>query len=174
MVHLPLLKISDWPFRMNCKAHPWTRMNCKAHPWTKLCTALERMGQLNHYTLSIYGAIDGFSRKVLWLKCYVSIKNPQLYIDNMICAGGVPVMFFADMGTEKCRVRDIQHILRWDHNDHSNAMNSFRYVHNQLHSACVQVVFSTRLCRDIHHTGIIDCTDTITSECISLHWHIQE
>ncbi|CAC5369292.1 unnamed protein product [Mytilus coruscus] len=77
--------------------------------------------KLKPYGFSIHGAIDGFSRRILWLKVMPSNKNPRvignLFVKFLQEIGRVPRMVRCDAGTENVLVRDIQITLRSFHND---------------------------------------------------------
>ena len=114
------------------------RRRMYTNPGPNYIIHLDGWDKLKPFGISVHGAIDGFSRKMLWLESCPSNKDPsviaQFFVDHIRNTGGVPVMVFAELGTENCHVRDIQRILRWNHNDQHNGMNSFRYTkspHNQ-------------------------------------------
>lgn len=77
--------------------------------------------KLKPYGFSIHGAIDGFSRKLLWLKVLRSNKNPysisKLYLDMVSEHGRVPKVIRCDAGTENVVVKDLQLLLRNNHED---------------------------------------------------------
>lgn len=65
--------------------------------------------------------MDGFSRKLLWLKVLRSNKNPnaisRFYLDMVLALGRVPQVIRCDAGTENVVVNDIHKVLRDDHAD---------------------------------------------------------
>ncbi|MEW8548726.1 MAG: hypothetical protein AB2693_34930, partial [Candidatus Thiodiazotropha sp.] len=73
------------------------------------------------YGFPIHGAIDGFSRKILWLRLMPSSKNPRyvarLYFDYIKKIKRIPRMIRADAGTENSMVKDFQTLFRYHHND---------------------------------------------------------
>ena len=79
--------------------------------------------KLKPYGLCISGAIDGFSRHVMWLSVYSTNNNPNIiagyYMETVQKFGGAPAVVRADMGTENCLVEIIEKSLVGD--------NSFRY-----------------------------------------------
>lgn len=81
------------------------------------------------YGFPIHGAIDGFSRKILWLRLLPSSKNPRyvarLYFDYIKEIGRVPRMIRADAGTENSLVKDIHTLLRYYHDDEAAGVRSF-------------------------------------------------
>jgi len=78
---------------------------------------LDGWDKLKPYGLSIHGAVDGFSRRVLWLKCCDSNKKPMyissFYLDYIREINGIPVRVYGDRGTENSIVHDVQMALRW-------------------------------------------------------------
>ncbi|MEW8543576.1 MAG: hypothetical protein AB2693_08565, partial [Candidatus Thiodiazotropha sp.] len=73
------------------------------------------------YGFPIHGAIDGFSRKILWLRLMPLSKNPRyvarLYFDYIKKIKRIARMIRADAGTENSMVKDFQTLFRYHHND---------------------------------------------------------
>lgn len=90
---------------------------------------LDGYDKLKPFGFSIHGAIDGFSRRILWLKVMPSNKNPRvignLFVKFLQEIGRVPRMVRCDAGTENVLIRDIQMTLRSFHNDSISGYNSF-------------------------------------------------
>lgn len=65
---------------------------------------------------SIHGAIDGFSRKMLWLRVSRSNKSPtaiaSMYLNCVKNVGGCPVELVTDLGTENVIVAAMQSFFR--------------------------------------------------------------
>ena len=65
---------------------------------------LDGNDKLKPYGFSIHGCIDGFSRKMLWLKLSPSNKNPSeiayYYLNTVLKVGAVPRRMRADRGIE--------------------------------------------------------------------------
>lgn len=87
--------------------------------------------KLKPFGIAIHGAIDGYSRKILWLRAANTNKNPRIiaryfmnYVEEM---GRVPRVVRADAGTENSMIRDIQVLLRQNHNDSMHGKKSFQY-----------------------------------------------
>ncbi|PIK37152.1 hypothetical protein BSL78_26008 [Apostichopus japonicus] len=87
--------------------------------------------KLKPFGIAIHGAVDGFSRRLLWLKAGHSNNNPRLvakyYIDFIRRSQGVPKIVRADRGTENTIVHRLQVALRWHHEDGRAKENSFLY-----------------------------------------------
>ncbi len=73
--------------------------------------------KIKRYGFAIHGAIDGFSREVLWLRVYRSNNDPQIiaqyYLDFLEESGFCPVRIRSDYGTENPKTRAI-HLYLWD------------------------------------------------------------
>lgn len=77
--------------------------------------------KLKAFGFAVHGAIDGFSRKMLWLQVGFKNNDPR-YIAKFLMEyvrgiNGVPCVVRGDHGTENSIVRDIQRALRLNHND---------------------------------------------------------
>lgn len=87
--------------------------------------------KLKPFGIAIHGAVDGFSRKVLWLKAGYSNNDPKLiakcYLDFIRHIDGVPKIIRADRGTENILVRRIHIALRWFQRDGFARESSFQY-----------------------------------------------
>lgn len=87
--------------------------------------------KLKPYGFAVHSAIDGFSRKVLWLKVGRSNNNPRyitrFFLDYISLINGVPRIVRSDRGTENCQIRDVQIALRWYHDDEFHRYKSFMY-----------------------------------------------
>ena len=77
--------------------------------------------KLKPFGLCIHGAIDGFSRKLLWLEVSSTNKLPELvgkyYLDTVCKLGGVPVKVKADDGTEHAIVEPMHTYFSYLHRD---------------------------------------------------------
>lgn len=85
--------------------------------------------KIKPYGIAIHGAIDGYSRRILWLKAGCSNNNPRyiakFYIDFVKELRRVPRAIRADAGTENVLVKDLHIALRFDHGDEISGSNSF-------------------------------------------------
>ena len=130
--------------------------------------------KLKPYGFAIHGAIDGYSRRILWLEVGVSNNNPkvtvQYYLETVMQLQTVPCIVRADHGTENVHIRDVQVHLRDDFEDDFCGTNSFmqgRSCNNQrieawwgiLRKQCVQ--FWMNLFKDMIAIGMHDTSDPI-------------
>ncbi|XP_067931711.1 uncharacterized protein [Watersipora subatra] len=93
--------------------------------------------KLKRYGLRIHGAIDGYSKKLLWLYVGHSNNDPKYVAYNFTqyinCIKGVLRCIRMDRGTENTLIEDIQATIRECHTD-DMARNSVLYgssTHNQ-------------------------------------------
>ncbi|CAC5403118.1 unnamed protein product [Mytilus coruscus] len=94
--------------------------------------------KLKPHGIAIHGAIDGYSRRILWLVASRSNNNPR-YIANWFLSWikktkRVPRAIRSDAGTENVIIRELQGALRHNNNDDMSGRNSFligRSVANQ-------------------------------------------
>lgn len=72
--------------------------------------------KLKYYGICINGCIDGFSRKIIWIKASYTSNHPKVIAGYYIMAvaknGGCPKTVRSDMGTENCYVENMQVYLR--------------------------------------------------------------
>lgn len=85
--------------------------------------------KLKPYGICIHGCIDGFSRKIIWLKASYTNNDPTViagyYVEAVASLSGCPVRVRGDHGTENGHIEVFQKFLR--HND-----NAFLYGTSQL------------------------------------------
>lgn len=87
--------------------------------------------KLKPFGICINGAIDGFSRMILWLNAYNTNSDPKViggyFLETVRETGGCPRTLRADMGTENSSIRDIQRSLRQNDLDLQSGERSFIY-----------------------------------------------
>ncbi|KAK0134211.1 hypothetical protein N1851_030223 [Merluccius polli] len=86
--------------------------------------------KLKPYGICINGCIDGFSRKIIWLKAAHTSSNPRViggyFLEAVEQFGGCPRIVRTDLGTENVVVRDIQTYLR--HSDADSRSGEQSYI----------------------------------------------
>jgi len=94
------------------------------------CIHVDGYDKLKPYGFAIHGAIDGFSRRILWLEASYSNNDPMIiagyYLNYVKCIGAVPRLVRADAGTENVLLRDLQTALRFDDMDSMSGSNSYQ------------------------------------------------
>ena len=82
---------------------------------------IDSYDKLKPYGICINGAIDGFSRYVLWLEAWHTNSDPRLiagyFMNSVRSLQGCPTRMRADPGTENGHVRDMLKFLRTAHGD---------------------------------------------------------
>ena len=72
--------------------------------------------KLKPYGFAIHGGIDGFSRKVLWLRVGATNNNPKVvakyFLQTSLELQTIPCILRCDKGTENVHIRDIQVCFR--------------------------------------------------------------
>lgn len=85
--------------------------------------------KLNRYGFCIHGAIDGFSRKILWLEVSSTNKNPKIiahyYLKTLSKYGSMPTLLRTDKGTENVIIGSLQQCLRTGHDDTLSGLKSY-------------------------------------------------
>ena len=71
--------------------------------------------KLKPYGFAIHGCIDGFSRKILWLKCMTTNNDPKVVLHLFLKAvqnfHGSPKLLRTDCGTENVLIAAAQATL---------------------------------------------------------------
>jgi len=135
--------------------------------------------KLKPYGFSIHGAIDGYSRKILWLDIFQSNKDPSqicsAYVESIININGIPRKVIGDRGSENVYVAASQRFLRRNQDDGMAGQNSFTYgrsVSNQRIEAWWSML--RRSCtnwwmnyfKDLIDQGFYDTTNPMQVECL--------
>ncbi|XP_057292231.1 uncharacterized protein LOC130614788 [Hydractinia symbiolongicarpus] len=85
--------------------------------------------KLKPYGFSILGCIDGFSRKIIWMKVSPSNKDPNIIAAYFLLAvkenAAVPTKIRSDDGTENSLIEPIQITLRAEHDDEFAGLASY-------------------------------------------------
>ena len=85
--------------------------------------------KLAPFGIFIHGAVDGFSRRILWLEANSTNKNPSViashYLSTMQQLKGVPVRMRCEKGTEDTIMGLLQQYFRWHDDDDFGGSKSF-------------------------------------------------
>lgn len=135
--------------------------------------------KLKPYGFPIHGAIDGFSRKILWLKVCPSNNNPRyiarFYIDYVKQLRKVPRLIRTDNGTENAILRDLQLCLRMNHHDqmagyrsHQNGRSTGNQRIERLWGSLATnfTQFWRNFFQDLRDSGAFNDSDPLHIECI--------
>ncbi|KAJ8668776.1 hypothetical protein QAD02_000035 [Eretmocerus hayati] len=100
--------------------------------------SMDGYDKLKPFGFCIHGAIDGFSRYVLWLRTATTNNNPRVtaryFLEAVANEEGVPTLVRCDDGTENVVIETLQTSLRDEHEDELSGERSFIYgpsTHNQ-------------------------------------------
>ena len=87
--------------------------------------------KLKPFGLCIHGAIDGYSRQIMWLEVGTSNNDPKIianyYLETVKNVGYAPRILRADSGTENLIISLLHPLLRLDHQDSMSGTKSFMY-----------------------------------------------
>ncbi|KAF6722217.1 hypothetical protein FQA47_016494 [Oryzias melastigma] len=89
---------------------------------------IDSYDKLNPYGICINRCIDGFSRKIIWLRAAFTNSDPKViggyFLEAVELCEGCPRITRTDLGTKNVVVRDIQRYLRRDCDDDRAAERS--------------------------------------------------
>ena len=92
---------------------------------------LDGYDKLKPFGLYIHGAIDGYSRRILWLEVGPSKNNHRIvaryFLDCVKQLGGVPRTIRGDRGTENVNIATMQSFLLRNGTDSMAGEKSFLY-----------------------------------------------
>ena len=138
--------------------------------------------KLKPFGFCIHGAIDGYSRRILWLEIGSTNNDPsviaQYYIDCIRQIGGTAKLITADRGTENVNVAILQRFFRREGEDSRAGDDSFIYgksVSNQrielleawwgiLRKGCSD--WWINYFKDMRDCGLYSYDDCIQVECL--------
>ena len=158
--------------------------------------------KLKPFGFCIHGAIDGYSRRILWLKVCFSNNDPwtiaRFYIEYIRLHRRTATIIRGDRGTENAFIARIQRHLRTHHNDSFAGEKSFLYgrsVSNQRIEAWWSFLRKTEtnwwmnFFKDLRDQGIYSDDDPVHVEClkfcfmsllqgelnrVSMHWNLHK
>ena len=134
--------------------------------------------KLKPYGFCISGAIDGWSRKILWLEVDITNNDPRLICTYFLNAVEnlqiVPCIIRTDKGTENVNMADVQKLLRSTHNDdlvlasvmvgssnHNQRIERFwGYCRNVLLQSYMDIF------KDLELSGVLQMGHVLHMECL--------
>lgn len=166
-----LLKELDPEGSENRKRHRLRRRRY-VNPGPNFAWHIDGYDKIKPWGFPIHGAIDGYSRRILWLQVTRSNNAPDniacLYLTAVNTAEGCPVELITDLGTENSIVAAIQSYFRGNSDAH-------RYVsspRNQRIECWWSQFCKQRACwwrnffKDLDSTGEIDTASEIKMEAL--------
>ena len=158
--------------------------------------------KLKPFGFCIHGAIDGYSRRILWLQACLSNNDPWViagcYLKYIRLHGRTATIVRGDRGTENVFVARIQRHLRENHSDSFAGEKSFLYgrsVSNQRIEAWWSFLRKTEtnwwmnFLKDLREQGIYSDVDPVQVEClkfafmpvikdeldrVTMHWNLHK
>lgn len=140
---------------------------------------LDGYDKLKPFGFCVHGAVDGYSRRVLWLEVASSNNDPYLiahyFIEYIRKCNGVPRIMRGDYGTENVNVAAIQRFLRRNCADSFSGFNSFMYgksVSNQRIECWWSILRKSnadwwiKFFKDMRSVGLFDDDDPLQVECL--------
>lgn len=135
--------------------------------------------KLKPFGFCVHGAIDGFSRRILWLEVSSSNSDPrvvaQYYLDCVKQLGGTARIIRGDRGTENVNLAAIQRFFRRSSNDDFSGEKSFMYgksTSNQrieawwgrLRQGCAE--WWIEFFKNLRDSGLYNDDNVIHRECL--------
>lgn len=140
---------------------------------------LDGYDKLKPFGFCIHGAVDGYSRKILWLEVGPSNNNPKIighyFINCIRTLGYGPSIVRCDMGTENTTVAFLQGFMRSEGTDAFAGVKSFVYgksTSNQRIEAWWSILrkcntsWWINFLKDLRAEGKFIDTDPIQCECL--------
>lgn len=132
--------------------------------------------KLKPYGFAIHGAIDGFSRKVLWLKVSRSNKNPAIiakyFLEYVKSLSGTAEKVYADPGTENGNTGGIQNFFRRESENPELSYRLVKSVYNQRIESWWGILRRQtgqqwiNFFQEMHETGDFSNSDPLQVECM--------
>ena len=135
--------------------------------------------KLKPFGFAIHGAIDGYSRRIMWLEVGPSNNDPKVtakyFIDCLRVVKGAPKFMRADCGTENIYIAGIQRFLRRDCADVIAGGQCFLYgksVSNQRIEAWWSFLRRSyshwwmNYFKDLRDSGLYNDSDPLQVECL--------
>ncbi|XP_038072015.1 uncharacterized protein LOC119740708 [Patiria miniata] len=138
---------------------------------------VDQHDKLKVYGFAVHGAIDGFSRRLLWLKVAYTNNDPRVvasyFLDFLRELEGVPRCIQMDRGTENVLIEDIQVAFHSEYNDANDyCVIKSTSPHNQRIERFWMTLFAMMenywvdTFRLLVDGGTLDCTSPLHVECL--------
>lgn len=149
------------------------------NPGPNFCWHIDGYDKLKPYGFAIHGAMDGFSRRIMWLEVGITNNNPQvtaLYFARAVEeVKKIPCIVRCDRGTENVHIERIQKFWRRSGTDMFAGNNSFVYgrsTANQrieswwamLRRQCTNSWMN--MFKDMQTLGLLNVQDKVHIECL--------
>ncbi|KAJ0069354.1 hypothetical protein NL108_004194, partial [Boleophthalmus pectinirostris] len=129
-----LLQILD-PDGVELRSRRRLRRRVYANPGPNFLWHVDSYDKLKPYGICINGAVDGFSRMVIWLHAFSTNSNPKVvagyFVNEVKEREGAPMRIRSDMGTENSVLEELQRFLRSNHENSDPCYITGSSNHNQ-------------------------------------------
>lgn len=135
--------------------------------------------KLKRFGFAIYGCIDRYSRKVIWVEMSTTNNDPSVigfyFLKAVEKCGFLPTLIRADNGTEANLMEDMQMVLRYAHEDRYCGTNSFirgKSTRNQrIESYWRQfrqrlAEFYINIFKSMEHENVLNASNPIHIDCL--------
>lgn len=160
------------------RAHRLKRRNY-LNPGPNHCWHTDGYDKLKPYGFPIHACIDGFSRRLIWLKVTKSNNDPEItakfFMESIAEVGGCPTILRTDRGTENGIMATAQAFLRRNHDDSLAGIKAHRFGSSHSNQrieawwAYLRRSWSSwwiDFFKDMISKGDLDASDTIQIECL--------
>ena len=122
------LRIID-PEGVECRKRRRLKRRRYGTPGPNFLWHVDGWDKLAPFGIFIHGAVDGFSRRILWLEVNSTNKKPSIiashYLNAVLQLEGVPRRLRSDRGTENTIMGNLQRFFRWHDPDDFAGSASF-------------------------------------------------
>ena len=135
--------------------------------------------KLKPYGFPVHGAIDGYSRKILWLELSRSNNKPEMpakyYLDGVKRNMGCPILLRTDCSTENGVMAAMQCYLRQDGTDEFSGENAHKYGSSPANQRIEgwwsffrrgRAGWWIDFFKDMAESGVLDIGNTLHMECL--------
>lgn len=175
---MQLLRELD-PEGVDCRKRKRMRRRKYKNPGPNFMWHVDGYDKLKPFGFCIHGAMDGFSRRIMWLQVSNTNNNPEIiagyYLNCINLTKALPRVIRADLGTENVTMEIIHRYLRDGYDDSQSGENSFRYGK----STCNQRIEAwwsmfkrlgagwwINFFKDLRDSGQFESGDNLHVECI--------
>lgn len=136
--------------------------------------------KLKPFGLTVHGCIDGYSRRIIWLKGSTTNNDPFVvcghFVESCTEINGLPQIIRSDRGTENVNIESLQRVLRSFNDDvRGQTQTAFLYgksTHNQRIESwwskfkCLGMDIWIKHFKSLVHIGILDTSLTAHTQCV--------
>ena len=150
-------------------------------PVPNYCWHSDGYDKLKPYGFPVHGCIDGYSRRIIWLKLTKSNNNPHIiasfFLESIKELHAFPTLLRTDRGTENGSMATVQCFLRRNHNDSLSGLGAHRYGSSHTNQR-IEAWWSflrknwgswwINFFKDMVDTGDLDTSNSMHMECLWL------